>query len=76
MAKIAPTQSTLARWKVGRVNAIEKVEISGSAAVGIENISDSFPIHCVNNCECTGESDLFIAIWAHAGRLKNGKSRA
>jgi Flp pilus assembly protein CpaB len=57
---IAPSINTTARLKVGRVNAIENAEISGSAALGIRNISDSFPVRMVvATSEDTGESDLF-----------------
>lgn len=62
MAKIAPTKSTRARRKVGRLNAIEKVEISGAAALSIVNISETFPIRRVKNSECTGESDVLVAL--------------
>ena len=51
-------KSTTTRWKVGRVNATENAETSGSAALGTDNISDSFPIRRVSISECTGESDF------------------
>ncbi len=53
---IAPSIKTTARLKVGRVNAKENAEISGSAALGMRNISDSFPFRTVvNTSESTGK---------------------
>jgi hypothetical protein len=42
---MAPTRRGIILWKVGSVNAIEKLMISGSAADGRVSITDSFPMH-------------------------------
>jgi hypothetical protein len=51
----------MARWKVGRVNAIPKGESSGSAALGMHHISDSFPLRGLFINEDREESDFFKA---------------
>ncbi len=38
-----PTNSTIARWYVGLVKAMENRDSSGWAALGNDNITDSFP---------------------------------
>ena len=67
-------KSTTTRWKVGRVNATERAEISGSAALGTNNISDSFPIRRIaRTSECTEESDLFGVRVHKCCRVKTAK---
>ena len=57
---IASSINTTKRLKVGRVKATENPDISGSAALGIRNISDCFPVRMViTTSKDTGKCDLF-----------------
>src|SRR5208282_1359711 len=72
--RTAPRKRTSTRWKVGRVNATENAQTSGSAALGRRNISDSIPVRwTVIIRECTGESDLFGVRVHKNRRLKTAK---
>jgi hypothetical protein len=57
--RIAPRINITTRWKVRGEKAILNAEISGSAALGRDNTSDSFPVRgTVHAHECTEESDF------------------
>src|SRR5271156_1439346 len=72
--RTAPRKRTSTRWKVGRVNATENAQTSGSAALGRRNKSDSIPVRwTVIIRECTGESDLFGVRVHKNRRLKTAK---
>src|SRR5271168_5297349 len=72
--RTVPKNRTSTRWKVGRVNATENAQTSGSAALGRRNISDSIPVRwTVIIRECTGESDLFGVRVHKNRRLKTAK---
>src|SRR5579859_4749520 len=75
MVSTNPTNSTIARWKVGLVKAIENRDSSGSATLGNDNITDSFPHACPWQNQAW-KGVLLIVNVVHETGSKNGQSRA
>jgi len=77
MVRMAPIVSEIIRWKVGSVNAIEKLMKSGSAADGIGNIMDSLPTILLCVVIKIDRGLCFSAVIFYPSTTpKNGKSRA
>jgi hypothetical protein len=71
MVNTNPTNSTIALAKVGLVKAIENRDSSGSATLGNDNITDSFPHACLSQNQAWG-GVLFLVNGNHEIGSKNG----